>query len=150
MSSAQKLLGIKEEQLKLPCRISWEFICDMFNSLVRNEKAIERAIKDETLSTTRQLSPDDWNNIEWLINLLEPFNMAAILMSPGQIFTISMIRPLMHRIIKHFLEIKDDDSLLIKNFKEKVGLELTKFLDETTLTEEGDVPCTLISEILGK
>ena len=68
----------------------------------------------------RSLFPDgpEWNLLEDLVTVLEPFEEATKALSGSNYPTISMISPLLYQVCKVTLKVNEDDNVNLKRIKE--------------------------------
>lgn len=93
------------------------------------------------------LSDEDWCEAKHLVTVLEAFDIATTIMSSQTKVTLSMVRPLIFKIVHNFLENTSADSALVAEIKRtiKKGLQV-RFLEKTS-TSNGEPSCALLAEM---
>ncbi|KFM08923.1 Zinc finger BED domain-containing protein 1 [Aptenodytes forsteri] len=77
------------------------------------------------------LEASEWNTIEGLVELLQPFKQVAEMMSASKYPTISMVKPLLHMLLNTTLNIKENDLKEISMAKEVIAKELSTTYQHT-------------------
>ena len=96
----------------------------MLQCVKEQQPALCSVLFESRDKTVRSLFPDgsEWNLLEDLVAVLEPFEEATKAMSGSNYPTINMISPLLYQICKVTLKVKDDNANL-KRIKETMRID---------------------------
>ncbi|KAF4531539.1 hypothetical protein B566_EDAN018877 [Ephemera danica] len=123
------------ETLHLPCteltqesEIRWNTTYDSCAGVLKARKAIQLVINDREivkppLAKQLEISEDQWDTIEEVMNVLKPLKTVTELFSGETYVTISLVRPVIKSCIDD-LTPKDTDSETISQFKEIIQTDL--------------------------
>ena len=85
----------------------------------------------------RSLFPDgpEWNLLEDLVGVLEPFEEATKAMSGSNYPTISMISPLLYQVCEVTLKVNEDDNVNLKRIEETMLEDFKDRYSSPAITE---------------
>ena len=140
LKKRQEEMGKPPKKLQQDCPTRWNSTFYMIKSLLENRWPVTAVLSDETV-TKRQhryldLSSENWLILEELSKVLEPLEVATVFLSSDNNISLSTVLPVVHGLINQ-LDSDGDDSLSVKNFKEKVvtGLKQRWELDSISTTK---------------
>jgi len=113
----------------------WNSVYAMLVRLNDSRQAICSVLNDRTVTTittalTLELSESKWELLEYLIKVLEPFNLVTNILSSAKTPTISTVQPILKSIVDHFLKHDNTDLQQIQTFKRILIQEFeTRFFD---------------------
>ncbi|XP_043258578.1 E3 SUMO-protein ligase ZBED1-like [Colletes gigas] len=135
---AKHALQEKQVQLSLPkntliqsCSTRWNSTYFMLDSLYTNRCAISNVIADRAITNARvaqslEINEKQWTIIESLLNILKPLQIITTLFCGESHSPISMVRPLIKKLIEKHLNLNNDDDTLLCIFKKTIISELTR------------------------
>ncbi|XP_025416574.1 zinc finger BED domain-containing protein 1-like [Sipha flava] len=99
--------------------------CAIFNVLT------DKNITNRSLAEKLEIKETEWTLIDSLIKVLKPIDMTTTVLCTEKHSPISMIRPIIKKIIEKHLLPSDDEDTVIQSFKKTIVLELERrfFLD---------------------
>lgn len=156
LTEQQRQLNLPRHRLIQSCRTRWNSIYAMFERLLEQRTAIQTVVNGRlsVAKTTakHKLKDTEWEHMEQLTKLLKPFDRTTTVMSSENGVTLSMGRPLIHSLMKNFLEPNATDGELAAEFKDVVRAELvTRFLSATAKGgRTGIVHVAQLATILGE
>ena len=108
----------------------WNSSLDMLKRLTEQLPAVHAAVMDPLLSKASELKSklytfDEQTTVDALINILEPFKTATVILSSESVPTCSKVLPIVHKL-NILLEIKPDDSATIAKVKKAMTSNLQK------------------------
>ena len=120
----QTQLEVKNHLLIEACVTRWGSTLAMLERLQEQQAPIAAVLVDDR--SHRHLVPDvqEWVLIEELITILKPFQQATEIMSGSKYPTVSMLRPLIIKLLNHTLKIDDQDRPDLHAMKEVVATDL--------------------------
>ncbi|OCT94090.1 E3 SUMO-protein ligase ZBED1-like [Xenopus laevis] len=137
-SIAMYMLCEKQKQQNLfPCmlisdRVSWwGSTLLMLQRLKEQQFAIAGVLVEDSNNHHLMLEASEWNTIEGLVDLLQPFKQVAEMLSMSKYPTISMIKPLLHMLLNTSLNIKETDLKEISMAKEVIAKVLSSTYQQT-------------------
>ena len=86
---------------------------------------------EDTNNHHLMLEAAEWATIEGLVQLLQPFQQVAEMLSASKYPTISMVKPLLHMLLNTTLNPKETDPKEISMAKEVIAKELAKTYQES-------------------
>ena len=112
------LLDLPQHELIQLCETRWNF---MLQRVKEQQPALCSVLLESKDKAVRSLFPDasEWNLLEDLVAVLEPFKEATKAMSGSNYPTISMISPLLYQICEVTLKINENDHLNLKKNQRK-------------------------------
>ncbi|KAF0705456.1 Uncharacterized protein FWK35_00037425, partial [Aphis craccivora] len=122
--AAQKNLKMSTNKLVQSVKTRWNSVYAMLVRLNDSRQAICSVLNDRTVTTrttalTLELSESKWELLEYLIKVLEPFNLVTNILSSAKTPTISTVQPILKnpRYKNHLIDNNNDGTLtLIRNF----------------------------------
>ena len=116
----QILLDLPQHELIQQCDTRWNSTLYMLQRVKEQQPALCSVLFESRDKAVRSLFPDgsEWNLLEDLVAVLEPFEEATKAMSGSNYPTISMISPLLYQVCKVTLKVKEDDNANLKRIKE--------------------------------
>lgn len=133
--AAQKNLKISTNKLVQSVKTRWNSVYAMLVRLNDSRQAICSVLNDRTVTTrttalTLELSESKWELLEYLIKVLEPFNLVTNILSSAKTPTISTVQPILKSIVDNFLKHDNTDLQQIQTFKRILTQEFeTRFFD---------------------
>lgn len=130
----QEQLGYTKSSLFQYCKTRWNSIYTMLDRLFINRSVILSVLTDRSITTSEisrklEISENQWYIIEILISLLKPLYILTTVLCKENHSPVSMVRPFLYKVIENHLKSRDDDGIIIKDFKKTVIFELTKRFD---------------------
>lgn len=136
---AWEALKTNQENLKMPVLkliqsvpTRWNSTFDMLERLLKNRRPVESVLADKSVTKTKiaqnlEISECEWHIMDNLVNVFKPLQIATTVLCAHN-SSISMVRPIVHSLIKNHLNDDSlDDDLIIK-FKKVVRQEFnTRF-----------------------
>ena len=120
----------KQEMLKLPqhkliqeCTTHWGSTLGMLERIMEQQAAIAAVLME---GKVRHLMPDgnDWIVIELLVDVLKPFQHATEVMSAVKYPTVSMVKPLLYKLVEKTLRADDSDASTAREVKKAIRNDL--------------------------
>ncbi|XP_053313333.1 E3 SUMO-protein ligase ZBED1 [Spea bombifrons] len=131
-SIAMYMLCEKQKQQNLsPCmlvsdRVSWWGSTHaMLQRLKEQQFTIAGVLVEDSNNHHLMLETSEWNIIEGLVDLLQPFKQVAEMLSMSKYPTISMVKPLLHMLLNTSLNIKETDLKEVSMAKEVIAKALS-------------------------
>ncbi|NWJ02084.1 ZBED1 protein, partial [Crypturellus undulatus] len=127
----------QKQQNSLHCmlvsdRVSWwGSTLAMLQRLKEQQFVIAAVLVEDSNNHHLMLEASEWNTIEGLVELLQPFKQVAEMMSASKYPTISMVKPLLHMLLNTTLNIKENDLKEISMAKEVIAKELSSTYQHT-------------------
>ncbi|XP_068126039.1 E3 SUMO-protein ligase ZBED1 isoform X1 [Hyperolius riggenbachi] len=121
----------QKQQNMLPCMLKsdkvswWGSTLAMLQSLKEQQFMIAAVLVEDSNNHHLMLEASEWNTIEGLVELLQPFKQVAEMLSMSKYPTISMVKPLLHMLLNTSLNIKDTDLKEISMAKEVIAKALS-------------------------
>ncbi|NXU74459.1 ZBED1 protein, partial [Oreotrochilus melanogaster] len=113
-------------------RVSWwGSTLAMLQRLKEQQFVIAAVLVEDSNNHHLMLEASEWNTIEGLVELLQPFKQVAEMMSASKYPTISMVKPLLHMLLNTTLNIKENDLKEISMAKEVIAKELSTTYQHT-------------------
>lgn len=142
-SITMKALEKMQQQLNKPkltllqyCKTRWNSSFLMLKRLYLNRTPILNVLSDRTMTVVSiaqnlEISEYEWLIIEKVLVLLKPLQALTTLFSGELESSVSMVRPLIHKIItSHYKHGADDDSVM-ERFKNTISYQLTTHFELT-------------------
>ncbi|XP_039607958.1 E3 SUMO-protein ligase ZBED1-like [Polypterus senegalus] len=129
----QKCLAIPEHQLISDVVTRWISTYDMLQRFLEQQSAVCASLLEKQLrkvsSDLYSLEPNDITAAEEIVKVLEPVKTAATIMCDENQPTLSVIAPLLAKLLDHF-KISEDDSAIVREMKHAMVKDLRdSFLD---------------------
>ncbi|XP_034287320.1 E3 SUMO-protein ligase ZBED1-like isoform X1 [Pantherophis guttatus] len=121
----------QQQQNSLHCmlvsdRVSWwGSTLAMLQRLKEQQFVIAAVLVEDSNNHHLMLEANEWNTIEGLVDLLQPFKQVAEMISASKYPRISMVKPLLHMLLNTTLSIKENDLKEISMAKEVIAKELS-------------------------
>lgn len=135
---AMYMLRQKQKQQNSVCcmlvsdRVSWwGSTLAMLQRLKEQQFAIAGVLVEDSNNHHLMLETSEWNTVEGLVELLQPFKQVAEMLSASKYPTISMVKPLLHMLLNTTLNIKENDLKEISMAKEVIAKELATTYQHT-------------------
>ncbi|XP_073422048.1 E3 SUMO-protein ligase ZBED1 isoform X2 [Dendrobates tinctorius] len=113
-------------------RVSWwGSTLAMLQRLKEQQFTIAGVLVEDSNNHHLMLESGEWNTIEGLVDLLQPFKQVAEMLSMSKYPTISMVKPLLHMLLNTSLNIKDTDLKEISMAKEVIAKALSTTYQQT-------------------
>ncbi|XP_056414802.1 E3 SUMO-protein ligase ZBED1 [Hyla sarda] len=107
-------------------RVSWwGSTLAMLQRLKEQQFTIAGVLVEDSNNHHLMLEASEWNTIEGLVELLQPFKQVAEMLSMSKYPTISMVKPLLHMLLNTSLNIKDTDLKEMSMAKEVIAKALS-------------------------
>ncbi|XP_018419629.1 PREDICTED: zinc finger BED domain-containing protein 1 [Nanorana parkeri] len=137
-SVARYMLCEKQKQQNmLTCmlisdKVSWcGSTLAMLQCLKEQQFMIAGVLVEDSNNHHLMLEASDWNSIESLVDLLQPFKQVTEMLSMSKYPTISMVKPLLHMLLNTSLNIKETDLKEISMAKEVIAKALSATYQQT-------------------
>ena len=122
----QEAMSVEPKKLQQACITRWNSTLYMIQSILHNRWPV---LADESVTKRQyrylELSPAHWVILEDLSKVLEHLEVATVFLSEENNVLIAGVLPIAHGLITK-LEVNDDDSSCIKEFKTKVSIALRR------------------------
>lgn len=127
----QEQLGYPKSSLLQYCKTRWNSIYIMLDRIFINRSVLLSVLTDRSITTSEicrklEITENQWCLIETLISLLKPFYVLTTVLCKENYSPVSMVRPLLYKVIENHLKPRDDDNIIIKDLRKTVINELTK------------------------
>ena len=132
LQEKQQLLKIPQHALIQDCITRWGSTLHMLQRLQEQQVAIIATLME---SKNTHLMPEgsEWNIIDELVNILTLFNLATETLSGEKYPTISMIVPLLYKLLNVSLKICDNDDTCTKEIKKSISRDLCSRYQSTDI-----------------
>jgi len=136
-SISMKSLEKTQQQLNLPkltllqyCKTRWNSSFLMLERLYINRAPITNVLADRNITASNiaqklEITESEWLIIEKLLVLLKPLQALTTLFCGELESSVSMVRPLIHKIVTSHYEHSIDDDNMTERFKNKISYQLT-------------------------
>lgn len=132
----QEQLGYPKSSLLQYCKTRWNSIYTMLDRIFINRNVLLSVLTDRSISSITtseickqlEITKNQWCLIETLICLLKLFYVLTTVLCKENHSPVSMVRPLLYKIIEYHLKLRDDNNIIIKDFRKTVVNELTSGL----------------------
>ncbi|XP_062910662.1 E3 SUMO-protein ligase ZBED1-like [Mobula hypostoma] len=125
LSEKQKQQYLMQHQLVNDCS-TWGNALSMLQRLREQRTAIAAVLFEDNMNYHLMPEASEWNTIEGLVELLQPFQQATEMMGRLKYPIISMVKPLLHVLLNSALKVGDSDSHLLGAVKETIAKELSE------------------------
>uniref|UniRef100_UPI00398E5619 E3 SUMO-protein ligase ZBED1-like n=1 Tax=Pristiophorus japonicus TaxID=55135 RepID=UPI00398E5619 len=120
----QRQQYLLQHQLVNDCS-TWGTTLSMLQRLREQQTAIAAVLLEDSMNYHLMPEAGEWNTIEGLVELLQPFQQAAVMMGGWKYPIISTVKPLLHVLLHSTLKVDDSDSQLLGAVKETIAKELS-------------------------
>ena len=119
-------LELPQHVLVMECKTRWSSTYHMIQRIQEQQSAICAVLTESRDRTIRSLLPEneEWSTIEDLMSILKPFCDSTTIMSGSRYPTFSLLAPLLYKLLKITLKIKENDSEVLKNIKTSIASDL--------------------------
>ena len=109
----------------------------MLQRVKEQQPALCSVLLESKYKAVRSLFPDgpEWNLLEDLVTVLEPFEEATKALSGSNYPTISMISPLLYQVCKVTLKVNEDKNVNLKRIKETMLEDFQDRYSSPAITE---------------
>lgn len=104
----------------------WRSTLAMLRRLREQQFVIAGVLVEDSNNHHLMLEAAEWATIEALVDLLQPFQQVADMLSASRHPAISMVKPLLHMLLNSTLSVKETDPKEISMAKEVIAKELAK------------------------
>ncbi|XP_072811984.1 E3 SUMO-protein ligase ZBED1 [Vicugna pacos] len=124
------------QQRAAPCMLvsnrvpGWGSTLAMLQRLKEQQFAVAGVLLEDSNNHHLMLEAAEWATIEGLVDLLQPFQQVAEMLSASRYPSISMVKPLLHMLLNTTLNVKETDSKEISMAKEVIAKELARTYQE--------------------
>ena len=144
----QNSLNIPVHRLIQSCKTRWNSVCDMFERLYEQRQAVSAVLADRSICKLKDeqkfaMERNQWQVIEDIIPVLQALKCATTVLGAETNVCCSLILPVTHGLLSRHLQVSQDDSRLIADFKTTVSGSL-----ERRILSSGDVNIPLITAAL--
>ncbi|XP_065891713.1 E3 SUMO-protein ligase ZBED1-like [Dysidea avara] len=119
----QELLKLPQHMLVQDCVTRWGSTLSMLQRLIEQQTAIS-AVLVEGKDRHLMLESGDWEVVEMLVELLKPFQQATTVMGAVRYPTLSIVKPLLYKLLTKTLKITQGDSATSKAVKQEIKKDL--------------------------
>ncbi|MGH0144111.1 UNVERIFIED_CONTAM: hypothetical protein FKN15_063018 [Acipenser sinensis] len=109
----------------------WVSTLAMLQRLKEQQFVISSVLVEDSNNHHLMLEAMEWNTVEGLVDLLQPFKQAADMITACKYPAISMVKPLLHMLLNTTLKAKDSDLKEISTAKEAIAKELFSTYQQT-------------------
>ena len=139
LKSKQKMMSLPEHTLIQDVATRWNSTYDMISRLLEQRWAVTAVLGDDAITARDKryldLTSDQWEILQKLEEVLEPFKTATKFLSAEQYVSLSVVIPLIKGLI-HSLRPNEDDIPVIKRFKRNATTQLQDRWDLSSLMNE--------------
>ena len=119
----QEMLQLPQHMLIQDCVTRWGSTLAMLERLMEQQAPIAAVLMD---GKVRHLMPEgeEWSVIEVLVDILKPFQQATEAMGAVSYPTLSTVKPLLYKLVNRTLEVKENDTVVVKEVKRNIKRDL--------------------------
>ena len=120
----------------------------MLQRVKEQQPALCSVLLESKDKAVHSLFPDgpEWNLLEDLVTVLEPFEEATKALSGSNYPTINMIGPLLYQVCKVTLKVNEDDNVNLKRIKETMLEDFQDRYSSPAVTEILNIAAFLIHD----
>ena len=111
------------------CATRWGSTCDMLSRISEQQKAICVVLANDRKCISL-LSSLNFDVIDSVVSVLKPLRELTDLLAAEKSVSVSAIKPLVQRICSNMLILKDDDTDIAKDMKERIKCDLLQSYSE--------------------
>lgn len=137
LQAAQKTAGLKECKLVQSCATRWDSTYFMCQSLTESRTAVSAVLSDRAATSAKQsralqMSTGEWDELEAMLPVLKPLQVATTVLCADNKVTISTVRPVVRALLDVHFRHDETDLLLdeceerVRDFKVEVSTQLRK------------------------
>ena len=122
----QAVLQLPKHELIQECVTRWSSCYRMLERVLEQRQALYAVLLENKEKHVRALLPDagEWGVIEDLISILKPFSDATQVLSGSKYATISLLAPVLYKLIHVTLKVEGKDSTILKSIKNAICTDL--------------------------
>lgn len=129
LTKMQEQLGLTQQSLIQSCKTRWNSVYMMLDRLYANRCAVTNVLADRnttnvSIAKKLEITESDWTKMETLIILLKPLQIVTTVFCAETHSPVSMVRPLLSKVIEKHLQLNKDDNEVVINFKQTVVSQL--------------------------
>lgn len=129
LTKMQEQLGLNQLSLIQSCKTRWDSVYMMLDRLFTNRCAVTNALADRsitnvTIAKKLEISESDWTKMETVVALLKPLQVVTTIFCGETHSPVSIVKPLISKVIEKHLKINEYDSEVIISFKQTVVSQL--------------------------
>jgi len=125
LQEKQELLKFPQHMLVQDCVTHCGSTFSMLQRLIEQQTAIS-AVLVEGKDRHLMLESGEWEVVEMLVELLKPFQQGTTVMGAVRYSTLSIVKPLCHKLLTKTLKITQENTATSKTVKQ----EIKKYLDD--------------------
>ena len=122
LEEKQQLLGLPKHKLIQGVQHRWNSVFDMIERLCEQQAAVAAVLHNHRDLLHLEHSPAEWRLLEDLCKVLEPFKDAITYLSASRYPTLSVLGPVLHKILKNLEE--DSSSSAISTVNRTIASDL--------------------------
>ena len=131
----QESLGLPKHKLIGDVATRWGSTYAMTSRIIEQQQAISAVLAEDRKNWNKLLTDEEFQVIEALSTVLEPFSYLTDALSGEKIVTVSAIRPVMKHIAEILTMVKDTDSRFIQEVKQKISNDISKRYDDERIQQ---------------
>jgi len=140
LTKMQEQLGLNQLSLIQSCKTRWDSVYMMLDRLYTNRCAVtnvlaDRSITNVVIAKKLKISECDWTKMETAVALLKPLQVVTTVFCGETHSPVSMVRPLISKVIEKHLKINTYDSETIVSFKQTVVSQIIERFKLNNLTK---------------
>ncbi|CAI6369807.1 unnamed protein product [Macrosiphum euphorbiae] len=130
LTKMQEQLGLTQQSLIQSCKTRWNSVYMMLDRLYANRCAVTNVLADRnttkyvSIAKKLEITESDWTKMETLVILLKPLQIVTTVFCAETHSSVSMVRPLLSKVIEKHLQLNKDDNEVVINFKQTVVSQL--------------------------
>lgn len=111
---------------------SWVTTLTMLQRLKEQQAIISVVLMEDSDNHQLSFKDSEWNMVEGLIGVLQPFKLVADMITDCRYPTISMVRPVLHMLLNTTLKAKEGDAKEVGMAKEVISKVLSSTYPQTS------------------
>ena len=124
LEEKQQLLGLDKHKLIQAVQHRWNSVYDMIERLCEQQAAVSAVLHQHRDLLHLEHSPAEWRILEDLSKVLEPFKDATTYLSASKYPTVSILGPVLHKILTTLEKSDCSTSPLIRQVKTVIASDL--------------------------
>ncbi|XP_003425094.1 zinc finger BED domain-containing protein 1 isoform X2 [Nasonia vitripennis] len=119
----EQLLGLEENMMIMDYPNVWTSTYTMLQQMIPRREVITMILSsmDGINENVLDLNDEQWQIINDLVEVLEPFKVTIITLSEEKMPLISLLKPLLWQLVSAHLKVKEEDSATARAFKESLS-----------------------------